>query len=42
MDWTKKYKEITSGFYKCAEDISDQYPDCNDFEKCIIALRINN
>ena len=39
MDWAKKYKEITSGFYQCAEDISDRYPECNDFEKCIIALR---
>lgn len=40
MNWEKKYKEITSGFYKCAEDISSDYPDCNDFEKCIIALRL--
>ena len=40
MSWEKKYKEITSGFYNCAEDISSDYPDCNDFEKCIIALRL--
>lgn len=40
MDWKKKYKEITSGFYKCCEDISEQYPECNDFEKCIISLRL--
>ena len=40
MNWEKKYKEITSGFYKCTEDISSDYPDCNDFEKCIIALRL--
>ena len=39
MDWAKKYKEITSGFYQCAEDVSSDYPDCNSFEKCVIALR---
>lgn len=41
MDWTKKYKEITSGFYKCTEDVSANYPECNDFEKCVISLRLN-
>lgn len=41
MDWSKKYKELTTGFYKCVDDISAQYPDCNDFERCIIALRKN-
>ena len=41
MNWEKKYKELTSGFYKCAEDISDKYPDCTDFEKCVITLRTN-
>lgn len=40
MDWEKKYIELTSGFYKCCDDISAQYPECNDFEKCIIALRL--
>lgn len=40
MDWERKYRELTSGFYKCAEDISDKYPECNNFEKCIIALRL--
>lgn len=40
MNWSNKYKEITSGFYKCAEDISAQYPECTDFEKCVIALRL--
>lgn len=41
MDWEKKYKEITSGWFKCTEDISDKYPECNNFEKCIISLRLN-
>lgn len=41
MDYKKKYEEMTSGFYKCIEDISIQYPECNDFEKCVIALRSN-
>ena len=40
MDWEKKYKEITSGFYKCCDDISIRYPECNYFERCIIALRL--
>lgn len=40
MDWNRKYEEIVSGFYKCAEDISEQYPKCNAFEKCVIALRL--
>ena len=39
MDYRKKYEELTSGFYKCCDDISNEYPECNDFEKCIIALR---
>lgn len=41
MNWEEKYKEITSGFYKCAEDISSKYKDCNGFEKCVITLRLN-
>lgn len=40
MDYRKKYEELTSGFYKCCEDVSNEYPECNDFEKCIIALRL--
>ena len=39
MDYTKRYKELISGFTKKTEDISTQYPECSDFEKCIIALR---
>lgn len=42
MDWSRKYKEITSGILKCTEDVSVQYPECNDFEKCIISLRLND
>ena len=40
MDWKRKYRELTSGFYKCCDDISAQYPECSDFEKCVIALRL--
>lgn len=40
MDWKKKYNELTSGFYKCCDDISEQYPECDDFEKCVISLRL--
>lgn len=42
MDWSKKYKELTSGFYKCCDDISEKYPECNDFEKCVISLRLKS
>ena len=41
MEWNKKYKDLTTGFYKCANDISFNYPECNDFEKCVISLRLN-
>ena len=41
MDWGRKYKELTSGFYQCCNDISDKYPECSDFEKCVISLRLN-
>ena len=36
MDYEKKYKElILWGFI---DDISDEYPECNDFEKIVLAL----
>lgn len=41
MDYEKKYKEITTGWLKCVDDISNEYPECNWLEKCIIALRKN-
>ena len=39
MDYEKKYKELTSGNFGCFMDISNEYPKCNAFEKCIIGLR---
>ena len=42
MDWKKKYNELVSGFYKCCDDISEKYPECNDFEKCVISLRLKS
>lgn len=40
MDYEKKYKElILWGFI---DDISDKYPECNDFEKIVLAFRKNN
>lgn len=40
MDYEKKYKElILWGFI---DDISDEYPECNDFEKIVLAFRKNN
>ena len=38
MDYSKKYKELISA-WNCVEDVSNLFPDCNDFEKCVIALR---
>lgn len=42
MDYEKKYKEITEGFFSCVEDVSDLYPDCDYFEKCVLAFRKAN
>ena len=39
VDYEKKYLELTSGFMKCVDDISDEFPYANGFEKSIIALR---
>ena len=39
MDYEKKYAEYTNGFLKCISDVSQEYPDCNGFEKCVIAFR---
>lgn len=39
MDYEKKYLELTSGFMKCFDDISDEFPDADGFEKTIIGLR---
>lgn len=33
---------MTSGLLKCTDDISENYPNCDDFEKCIIALRLKS
>ena len=39
VDYEKKYLELTSGFMKCTDDVSDEFPEANGFEKSIIALR---
>lgn len=39
LDYEKKYLELTGGFMKCADDVSDEFPEANGFEKSIIALR---
>ena len=41
VDYEKKYLELTGGFMKCADDVSDEFPEANGFEKSIIALRRN-
>lgn len=41
MDYEKKYKEITIGLLKCTDNIDNEYPDCNGFEKSVISLRRN-
>ena len=41
IDYEKKYLELTSGFMKCADDVSGEFPEANGFEKSIIALRKN-
>ena len=41
MDYEKKYLELTQGFMKCIDDISNEFPEANGFEKSIIALRRN-
>lgn len=39
IDYEKKYREYTSGILKCIPDVSQEYPDCNGFEKSIISMR---
>ena len=39
MDYEKKYLELTNGFMKCIDDISNEFPEANGFEKIVIALR---
>lgn len=39
MDYEKKYVELTQGFMKCIDDISEEFPDATGFEKIIIGLR---
>lgn len=42
MDYDKKYVDLTSGLNKCIPDISNDYPDCNGFEKAVISMRKEN
>lgn len=41
MDYDQKYKELTSGFLKCVEPLSDKYSELSGFEKCVVVLRLN-
>lgn len=41
LDYEKKYLELTRGITKCINDISDEFPKANGFEKAIIAMRRN-
>lgn len=38
IDYEKKYKEYTEG-WMLIPDVSQEYPDCNGFEKCVISMR---
>ncbi len=40
-DYEKRYLQLTSGFTKCIDDISDEFPEATAFEKSVIALRRN-
>ncbi len=39
MDYEKKYHDYTAGILRCISDITEEYPDCNGFEKCVISMR---
>ena len=39
VDYEKKYHEYTQGILKCIPDISNDYPECNGLEKCVISMR---
>ena len=38
LDYEKKYQQLTSGL-NLISDVSQEYPDCNGFEKSIISMR---
>lgn len=42
MDYEKKYEDLISGLNKCIPDISNNYPNCNGFEKAVISMRKEN
>lgn len=39
MDYEKKYYQLING-WDSIQDISELYPDCNAFEKCVISMRL--
>ena len=39
LDYEKKYYEYTQGLLKCIPDVSQEYPNCNGLEKCVISMR---
>lgn len=42
MDYRSKYQQLTQGATAITSDVSNEYPDCNAFEKLIISLRKSN
>ena len=38
MNYKKKYNDLTS-VWNLIPDVSQDYPDCNGFEKCVISMR---
>lgn len=42
MDYQSKYQQLTQGATAITSDVSNEYPDCNAFEKLIISLRKSN
>lgn len=38
MNYEKKYNDLTS-VWNLIPDVSQDYPDCNGFEKCVISMR---
>ena len=39
IDYERKYREYTVGLLQCIPDVSQDYPNCNGFEKCVISMR---
>lgn len=42
IDYKEKYKQFINDWIENSQDISSKYPECNDFEKCVLLLRTKN